>query len=113
MKLFMVELSVPDVALSLDWYQTLGLTVAKDDSANGFILLNAAEGHLALKRGSPSPGTTAVVFEVGDLDKAIETLEKRGYKPIRPLKTDEEEGYREIAFHDPNNYEIRLFDWID
>lgn len=113
MKLFMIELQVSDLTESLRWYEAVvGLTRTHEDSARGFYLLSAPKGgQIALKQGQPTAGTTVIVFEVASISQLIESFDQLGYKPLRPLKIDSEEGYQEIVFRDPDGYEVRFFQW--
>ncbi|CAN5321741.1 hypothetical protein BH11PLA2_BH11PLA2_00690 [soil metagenome] len=96
MKLYMTEIVVRDLAASVAWYVSHGLRIEKDDAANGFVLLtDTADGRLALKAGTPNPGTVLLHFEV-------DTLTPGEVK-------DSDEGYRRVIVDDPDGYRICLF----
>jgi catechol 2,3-dioxygenase-like lactoylglutathione lyase family enzyme len=107
MTLFMTEIRVRDLAVSLAWYRdVLGLTVTLLDAANGFALLDAAGGRLALKQGEAGAGVT-LHFEVADLDAA---LTSRGLVPEEVVTSAE--GYREAFVRDPDGYRVGVFEWV-
>ena len=112
MTLFMVELTVPDLAASAAWYSTvIGLSVKLTDDANGFVLLEGKSGRLSLKRGDPNPGGVRLHFEVANLDREIARLEGADVRPASPAKASAE-GYRRAVYLDPDGYEIGLFEWL-
>jgi catechol 2,3-dioxygenase-like lactoylglutathione lyase family enzyme len=111
MNLFMIELTVADLAISLAWYRDrLGLRVQVLDEAGRFALLDSGQVRLALRQGSPAPGTTKVVFETGDLEARLQTLVDKGVHADGPIKQSPE-GYRRAFIRDPDGHVIGLFEW--
>ena len=112
MKLFMVEPTVSDLSASIAWYtEVVGLKLTLLDEANGFALLEGAAGRISLKRGTPRPGGVRLHFEVDNLDAELTRLEAIGVRPVSPVKSSAE-GYRRAVLHDPDGYEIALFEWV-
>ena len=112
MELYLVELTVADWPASLAWYRDrLGLAVELLDEANRYALLTAGAARLALKAGSPSPGSTRLTFLVSNLDAEIERLGRAGVVPVRPIRTSPE-GYRSVRLADPDGHPVELFEWI-
>ena len=112
MDLFLIELTVADWPASLAWYRDrLGLSVALVDEPNRYALLSAGPARIALKAGTPVPGTTRVVFCVPALDAALARLAHSGIEPAGPVK-DSPEGYRVARLADPDGHRIELFEWI-
>ena len=104
MRLYLVELTVRDLAASLAFYRDrLGLPVELLDEANGFALLHAG-GRLALKRGEPGGGAT-VHLEVADLDAELRRLGE-----VADVKASDE-GYRRAKLTDPDGHTVVLFQW--
>ncbi len=105
MRLYMVELTVRDLAASLAFYRDrLGLAVELVDEANGFALLHAG-GRLALKRGTPGGGAT-VHLEVADVAAELRRLGE-------PVETKASaEGYRRAKLADPDGHTVVLFEWV-
>ena len=112
MTLYMIELTVRDIALSSSWYQScLGFTIERDDMANGFILLRGiGGGRLAIKHGLPQVGGVKLHFEVSNLDSELSRLADLGVTPVSPLITSPE-GYRRAIVSDPDGYLVVLFEW--
>lgn len=111
MKLFMVEPTVSDLSASIAWYtDAIGLKLALLDEANGFALLEGDAGRISLKRGTPRPGGVRLHFEVDNLDAELIRLNALDLRPSSDAKASGE-GYRRALFHDPDGYEIALFEW--
>jgi catechol 2,3-dioxygenase-like lactoylglutathione lyase family enzyme len=111
MELYLVELTVADWRASLAWYRDrLGLRVERLDEANEYALLVAGEGRLALKGGTPLPGTCKLVFRVDDLEATLQTLGAREIYPSRPVKMSAE-SYRSARFLDLDGYLVEIFEW--
>jgi predicted enzyme related to lactoylglutathione lyase len=109
--LYFVELTVADWRVAVAWYRdALGLAVRLVDEANGFALLQAGGGRVALKSGVPRPGTVRLVFEVTGLPAELERLAALGVAVTSPIKASPE-GYRRAFVRDPDGYEIGLFEW--
>jgi len=113
MDLYLIELTVADLALSLPWYRDrFGLSVERLDEANGYALLAAGPCKLALKQGQPSPGSAKFVFRVDHLEATLQRLAIHNIAPSGPLKTSEE-GYRSAKFVDPDGYRLEMFEWVE
>jgi predicted enzyme related to lactoylglutathione lyase len=112
MLLYMIELTVTDVAVSQAWYEkALRLITTLTDEPRGFRLLEApGGGRIALKQGVAQAGAAALQFEVTDLMAEIARLNYQGISIDSPIKTSPE-GYRRITLHDPDGHPIGLFDW--
>jgi catechol 2,3-dioxygenase-like lactoylglutathione lyase family enzyme len=78
-------------------------------SAGTFALFDAGSGRLALKAGEPAPGGVLLALEVDDLAGWVARLGARVEGPVK----DSEEGYRRARLHDPDGYEIALFEWTE
>lgn len=112
MTLYMVELAVADVARSVAWYRdVLGLKVEMTSEPNGFVLMAAGDGRLALKRGTPPATAVRLHFFVPDLSAELARLAALGVHPESDIKTSPE-GYRRAAFRDPDGYAVTLFEWV-
>lgn len=112
-KLSFVELAVTDWPRAVAWYtKVLHLPLLLRDEANGFALLAAGAGRLALKVGEARPGTTLMTFEVADLPKALHWLQERGVAVEEGLKGSSE-GYHRVIIRDPDGHRICLFAWND
>lgn len=112
MKLFMVEPTVSDLSASIAWYtDAIESKLTLLDEANGFALLEGAAGRISLKRGTPRPGGVRLHFEVDDLDAELIRLKALGLRPSSDVKASGE-GYRRALFHDPDGYEVALFEWV-
>lgn len=113
MTLFMVELTVADVTRSIAWYRdVIGLTPALTDASNGFALLEAAGGRVAVKRGTtPTGGGVRLHFQVANLTVELARLAAAGVYPESDPKTSPE-GYRRIVVADPDGYAVTLFEWV-
>ncbi len=111
MNLFMIELTVANLAASLAWYRDrLGLRVQLLDEAGRFALFEAGATRLALKEGAATPGTAKIIFEVSDLDATLRSLEAKEIHADGPIKPSPE-GYRRAFISDPDGYRIGLFEW--
>lgn len=106
MTLFMTEIHVPDLAVSLAWYRdVLGLSVKLLDGPNGFALLEADGGRVALKEGDGGSGVT-LHFQVADLDAEFA---RTGLVPEEVVTSAE--GYREAFVRDPAGNRVGVFEW--
>jgi predicted enzyme related to lactoylglutathione lyase len=109
--LFFVELTVSDWKRAVEWYSTvLGLQVILMREADRFALLQAGTGKLALKVGSPNPGTVLLTFEVDDLLDYVQRLRSLDVPVEEEIKTSAE-GYRRVLLRDPDGYRLCLFEW--
>jgi catechol 2,3-dioxygenase-like lactoylglutathione lyase family enzyme len=107
-RLYFVELSVRDWDASVAWYRdVLGLRLIM--SAGSFALFDAGSSRIALKAGEPAPGGVLLALEVDDLAGWVARL---GPRVVGPIKQSEE-GYRRARLHDPDGYEIALFEWME
>jgi catechol 2,3-dioxygenase-like lactoylglutathione lyase family enzyme len=105
-----VELMVASMPAALAWYRdVLGLEVLLVDEAGGFALLRAGRGRIALKAGTPAPGSVLLTFAVADLDAALTRLVDLGVTPEGPVKHSQE-GYRRVLLRDLDGYRLCLFD---
>ena len=112
MELFLVELTVADWPASLAWYRDrLGLTVELVDETNRYALLAAGMGRVALKEGTPRPGSAKLVFQVADLTAELDRLRRLGITPAASVRSSSE-GYRSIPFDDLDGHRIELFEWL-
>ncbi|KAB8314775.1 VOC family protein [Tolypothrix campylonemoides VB511288] len=119
MTLYMVELTVADMARSVGWYRdVLGWSITRQDERNGFTLLSGkaasgfADTRLALKRGTPPDDSGfRLHFLVPDLSAELARLVALGIHPESPVKTSDE-GYRRAAFRDPDGHAVTLFEWV-
>jgi catechol 2,3-dioxygenase-like lactoylglutathione lyase family enzyme len=112
MDLYLVELTVADWPAALAWYRDrLCLPVELLDEPNRYALLTAGSGRVALKAGTPSPGTVKLAFRVADLDGELRRLAGVGITPQGPLRASIE-GYRSARFADPDGHRIELFEWV-
>jgi predicted enzyme related to lactoylglutathione lyase len=110
--LYMVELTVADWGGSLAWYRdVLGLALLLQDPAGCFALFQAGEGRIALKAGTPVPGTMLLTLEVDDLAGRVEHLSKQGATIEEAIKISPE-GYRRAIIRDPDGYRLSLFEWL-
>jgi catechol 2,3-dioxygenase-like lactoylglutathione lyase family enzyme len=112
MILFMTELNVRDVAVSLAWYQgILGMRIVLRDEPAGFVLLES-QGRLALKQHAELPSVSGVIlhFQVPNLDECMNNLQQRNIALAAPPKLSHE-GYRRILLHDPDGYSVCVFEW--
>jgi predicted enzyme related to lactoylglutathione lyase len=113
-QLFFIELTVRDWSASLAWYQeVLRLDVRIRFEADQFALLQAGEPEgvlLALKGGTPQPGSVLLTWTVKELDGWLEHLERCGVVLEGPVKTSPER-YRRVRFRDPDGHALCLFAW--
>ncbi len=108
----MVEPTVSELPRSIAWYSDVfGLELTLLDEANGFALLEGGAGRISLKRGTPVIGGVRVHFEVRDLDEELARIAIFGVLPVSAIKSSAE-GYRRAVLHDPDGYEIALFEWV-
>ena len=108
----MVEPTVSDLPRSIAWYSdVLGSTLTLLDETNGFALLEGNAGRISLKRGMPVIGGVRLIFEVDNLGSELERIAAFGVFPVSGIKTSAE-GYRRAVLHDPDGYEIALFEWL-
>src|SRR4051812_15031216 len=111
MDLFLVEFTVSDWPASVAWYRDrLGLAVDLRDEPNQYALLAAGSRRIALRAGTPSPGSTKLVFQVTDLTAESGRLSRAGVTDLGPVQTSGE-GYRSLRLADPDGYRIELFEW--
>ncbi|MEI6239370.1 MAG: VOC family protein [Planctomycetia bacterium] len=112
-ELFCVELRTAHWEKLVEWYRsTLGLTVLMRVVDDGYALLAAGRGKLAiLARESPGPasGRISLGFEVADLDAVHRRLVAAGTDATAPRPHPE--GFREVVVHDPDGTTLRLFSW--
>ena len=100
------ELTVSDWPRSIAWYRDgLGFSVVLLDELNQFALL----GNLALKQGTPNPGSTLIHIQVPNLTDALAHLATLGVHPVGELKTSQE-GYTRARLTDPDGHGIVLFE---
>jgi predicted enzyme related to lactoylglutathione lyase len=112
-ELFLVELTVTDWPAALAWYRDrFGLTVSLVDAPNRYALLTGDGGRVALKAGSPMPGTTRLTFRVANLDTTLAMWSARGLTPAGPVQTSLE-GYRRTWLLDPDGHRLDVFEWVD
>ena len=80
MTLYMTELAVADLAISLRWYRNaIGMEIEILDESSGFALLRLADsGRLALKVGPTMPGSATIHFETHNLNSELERLGAAG-----------------------------------
>jgi catechol 2,3-dioxygenase-like lactoylglutathione lyase family enzyme len=109
--LFFVQLTVADWPAAVEWYRdVLGLRLALRNDADRFALFDAGGSRVALKQGTPEPGSALLTFEVDDLPAALKRLAGRGVVPEAPPQASAE-GYRRARLRDPDGYRLCLFDW--
>ncbi len=112
MDLFLTELETGDWSASVAWYRdVLGLLPEQIDTANCYVLFRAGASRLALKAGNPRPGGVRLYFQVADLDGELTRLATLGVPPEGEIKVSSE-GYRRAIVHDPDGYDIGLFESI-
>ena len=117
LELFMTEIRVFDWPGTVRWYvETLGLRLLVHDEPNGFALLAAGRGRLALEEGrrrrarrSTTPGSssgspTSTPSATGCSPRASPSTE--------PVENDRE-SYREVRLTTPKGRRITLFTWTD
>jgi len=110
--LFLIELTVADFQASVTWYRdvlVLPLLLRKD--AEHFAMFEAGSTRLALKGGTPQPGSVLLTFEVKDLAGQVEQLRARGAIIEGTIKVSPE-GYRRVRLRDPDGYALSLFEWL-
>ncbi len=114
LELFMTEVRVFDWAKTLAWYvEVLGLKVLVRDEPNGFALLGAGQGRLALRRSMATCEAinhARLVFRVADVDAERARLLAAGVPVTVPVE-NERESYREVRLTDPEGTGITLFTW--
>ena len=112
MDLYLVELTVADWPASLAWYrERLGLAVELIDEPHRYALLSAGSGRIALKAGTPLPGTTTIAFRVPNLDSVLQRFANAGLIPATPPIVSTE-GYRSVRLTDPDGHRLEFFEWI-
>ncbi len=111
--LHMIELTVADWPMSVDWYQcVLGLSIVLRDEATHFALLEAGTARIAIKAGQPLPGSTLLTFEVADLTADLARLGSLGIA-IESGTKHSTEGYQRLLLRDPDGHRLCLFAWTD
>jgi predicted enzyme related to lactoylglutathione lyase len=117
MNLYMVELAVWNWGAAVVWYQeVLGLELLLRADADGFALLRAGGGRIALKQARSNRverGTDLeplLVFAVEDLAAILARLACHGVAPQSPAKVSPE-GYRRAIIQDPEGHQLCLFQW--
>lgn len=117
-ELFMTVIRVARWQTTVRWYiDTLGLRPLLVDAAHEFALLAAGGGRVGLQgvkeaHMAPSRNRVRLVFQVADLDRERRRLIECGVAVGEPIE-NQEEGYREIRFPDPEGYSLRFFAWND
>ena len=115
-ELFMTVIRVARWQTTVRWYiDTLGLPPLLLDAAHEFALLSAGGGRVALQgvkeaHLAPARNRVRLVFQVADLDRERSRLIDGGVAVGEPIE-NQEEGYREIRFQDPEGYSLRFFAW--
>jgi len=109
LRLYLVELTVSDLARAVSWYSLWFDDSPKLTDAT-FALFDAGDCRLALKQGEPQPGTTHCTFETTALDVELQRLATVGIVTEGPLKSSHE-GYRRARFRDPDGNGLCLFEW--
>jgi catechol 2,3-dioxygenase-like lactoylglutathione lyase family enzyme len=110
-ELSFVELTVANWPAAVAWYRDiLGLDVMLHIPADEFAILEAKGGRIALKAGTPRPGTVLLTFAVDDLLAALDRLAALDVPLEAPLKASPE-GYRRVLLRDPDGYLMCLYDW--
>jgi catechol 2,3-dioxygenase-like lactoylglutathione lyase family enzyme len=105
MDLYLVELTVGDWPASVGWYRDrLGLAVELLDEPNRYALLAAGTARIALKAGTPRPGTTKLTFHVSSLDAELDRFTSA--PDVSP------EGYRSVRLTDPDGHRLEFFEWV-
>jgi catechol 2,3-dioxygenase-like lactoylglutathione lyase family enzyme len=108
-ELSFVELAVGDWPAAVAWYRdVLGLPVLLLDEAGRFALLGGDAGKVALKAGTPQPGSVRLAFRVDDLGAELTRLAACGVTPDGPPKASAE-GYTRALLHDLDGYQLSLF----
>jgi catechol 2,3-dioxygenase-like lactoylglutathione lyase family enzyme len=116
--LFMTVIRVAKWQTTVRWYiDTLGLAPVLLDAAHEFALLSAGGGRLGLQgvkeaQAASGRGKVRLVFQVRDLDRESQRLIDEGVPVGEPIE-NQDEGYREIRFQDPEGYSLRIFAWND
>jgi predicted enzyme related to lactoylglutathione lyase len=115
MELYMVELSVADLPAALAWYRgVLQLQVLMEKPADGFALLAAGAGRVALKQRPRNdsragmPDAPMLVFEVADVDAELTRMTQLGATMSNGPK-ESPEGYRRALISDPDGNRLCLF----
>ncbi len=116
--LFMTVIRVTRWQTTVRWYiDALGLAPLLLDAGNEFALLSAGSGRVGLQGVKEAPwrsprNRVRLVFQVADLDRERRRLIDHGVELGEPIE-NQEEGYREIRFQDPEGYSLRFFAWND
>jgi catechol 2,3-dioxygenase-like lactoylglutathione lyase family enzyme len=104
-----VELAVGDWPAAVAWYRdVLGLPLLLLDEAGRFALLGGDAGRVALKAGTPQPGSVRLAFRVDDLDAELTRLAAYGVTPDGPPKASAER-YTRALLRDPEGHQLCLF----
>ena len=110
----MTEVRVFDWPGTFRWYvETLGLRLLLHDEPNGFVLLGAGNGRLALRRSTAvceAINHARLVFRVADVDAERARLLRSGIPVTEPV-VNARESYREVRLSDPEGTSITLFTW--
>jgi predicted enzyme related to lactoylglutathione lyase len=115
-ELFMTVIRVARWQTTVRWYiDTLGLAPLLIDAAHEFALLAAGSGRVGLQgvkeaHLAPARNRVRLVFQVADLDRERRRLIDNGVAVGEPIE-NQDEGYREIRFQDPEGYSLRFFAW--
>ena len=116
--LFMTVVRVADWPTIVHWYiEKLGLEPVLLDPVHEFAFLGAGSGRVGFK-GMKDPRAVhertrvRLVFEVPDVGSERDRLTEQGVRVSAPFD-NQEEGYREIRFHDPEGNSLTLFAWLD
>jgi predicted enzyme related to lactoylglutathione lyase len=115
--LFMTVIRVARWETTVRWYiDVLGLAPLLLDASNEFALLSAGTGRVGLQGVNealaPPRNRVRLVFQVADLDSERRRLTGHGVAVGEPIE-NQEEGYKEIRFQDPEGYSLRFFAWSD
>ncbi len=110
--LYLVELTVSDFRASVAWYRdVLELPLLVHNEAEQFALFQAGSARLALKAGTPLPGSVLLTFEVKDLAGEAGRLAAQDVRFEGTMKVSPE-GYRRVRLRDPDGYALSLFEWL-
>jgi catechol 2,3-dioxygenase-like lactoylglutathione lyase family enzyme len=116
--LFMTVIRVARWETTVRWYvDVLGLAPLLLDAAHEFAFLSAGNGRVGLQGVkeaylAPARNRVRLVFQVADLDRERRRLIDLGVAVGEPIE-NQDEGYKEIRFQDPEGYSLRFFAWND